>query len=227
MGKLRPNMIYGRPGPKICSPTLRVWVNGVRIRYAQRNDALLARKRMTPRTVRNPLQGIEALPLFVSSVLNDIKAEHIAEIHYTDCMDFSAERVNSESSVFVVLKPGIGFEQGVGSYVSDRGVVQSDEPELADSLVDGAAWMPSYRYRVLGIYDAASGDPLEGVSVVDTASKTKALTTATGTVTLVFLPEGTNTVRLAKPGYVDRTFDLSISARDTMPITLLLDRAKP
>jgi hypothetical protein len=80
---------------------------------------------------------------------------------------------------------------------------------------------------VLGVYDAATGDPLEGVAVVDSATHMRALTTQTGTVTLVFLPEGASTVRLQKLGYVDQLQHVTISPSDTIPITLTLERKKP
>ncbi len=40
-----------------------------------------------------------------------------------------------------------------------------------------------YRARLLGVFNAQTGDPIEGAEVLDVLSKTKALTTATGTVT--------------------------------------------
>jgi hypothetical protein len=82
--------------------------------------------------------------------------------------------------------------------------------------------VPLYRRRLLGVYDAATGSPLSGVEVSDTLSGLHALTTATGTLSLFYLPDGGAPLRVRKSGYADTTFFARISARDTMPITLVL-----
>jgi hypothetical protein len=87
-----------------------------------------------------------------------------------------------------------------------------------------SAGVPVYRLRVLGVFDADSGEPLEGVEVTDALSGMKALTTNTGTVSLLFLPEGGSLVRLRKIGYEIQTMPVSISPADTQPITAVLKR---
>jgi hypothetical protein len=87
-----------------------------------------------------------------------------------------------------------------------------------------AAPLPSYRGRLLGVYDAENGNPVEGVRVSDVLSGTSALTTATGTVSLVFVPDGGGLVRLQRIGYETQTTFVSISPRDTTPVTLAIRR---
>ncbi len=83
----------------------------------------------------------------------------------------------------------------------------------------------AYRYRFLGVYDAATGEPVEGVEVADALTGAKALTTKTGTVSLMFLPEGGSLVRVAKAGYETQTLTVPISPADTSPVTVILTHA--
>jgi hypothetical protein len=62
--------------------------------------------------------GITArLELQIQSILTSIRPEHIAEMTFNDCFESYIKINHGANSVFVVLKPGVGFEPGVGSYV--------------------------------------------------------------------------------------------------------------
>ena len=81
--------------------------------------------------------------------------------------------------------------------------------------------LPAYRHRLLGVFDS-EGKPLAGVEVIDVKTGTTALTTATGTVTLAFLPEGGADVRVRQVGYVPVTQFIRIGPADTVPVTVIL-----
>jgi hypothetical protein len=93
---------------------------------------------------------------------------------------------------------------------------------LAAFVQSAAAQTASYRARLLGVYNAQTGDPVEGAEVIDLFSKTKALTTTTGTVTLAFLPEGGSMLRVQKIGFEPVTQIVPISPSDTAPAMILL-----
>ena len=81
-----------------------------------------------------------------------------------------------------------------------------------------------YRYRLLGVYDEASGAPIDSVQVQDMLSGASSLTSTTGTVSLFFLPDGGSLVRLRKIGYEQQTMMVAIAPADTTPLTILLTK---
>jgi hypothetical protein len=86
------------------------------------------------------------------------------------------------------------------------------------------ASVPRYRLRVLGAFDDETGAPLQGVTVLALANGMSAATTQTGTVSLVYAPEGLNLLRLQKLGYAPLTLTVSISATDTAPVTVTMQK---
>ena len=87
-----------------------------------------------------------------------------------------------------------------------------------------AEQLAPYRHRLLGVYDEQTGTPVEGADVIDVMLGNSMRTTSTGTVALVFLPDGGGLVRVRKVGYQPQTIMAAITESDTIPITLLLKR---
>jgi len=108
--KLRPDMA-GTRAP--CDEQLSLWVNGTRIRLVPPNEMAVAREHLSRRQVVNGAYDI------VFS-LYEIRPEHIAQMRFRDCFDTTVPDVGGSNALFVVLKPGVVYEPGIGSYVADK-----------------------------------------------------------------------------------------------------------
>jgi hypothetical protein len=117
--RLRPVMLTSRGG---CDSGAReVWVNGKRIRLPLLPTGLAAQRAFVgapPRT------RVSYVPI---SVMSEIAPEHIAEIHYHDCFDHSMAAVGSNDAIFIVLKPGVIYQENVGSFV----ISEEEEERMA------------------------------------------------------------------------------------------------
>ncbi len=82
--------------------------------------------------------------------------------------------------------------------------------------------LPAYRYRVLGIFNAETGAPVETALVSDIVSGAAAYSSNTGTLALTFLPEGASVIRVQKIGFQPLMQAVEISPRDTVPLTVIL-----
>lgn len=107
---LRPVMLTSRGG---CPGVQEVWVNGKRVRLPLPPTPMAAARAR----INVPLRA--RFSYVAVSSLSDIAPEHIAEIHYHDCFDHSLAMVGNNNAVFVTLKPGVIYQQDVGSFVLD------------------------------------------------------------------------------------------------------------
>jgi hypothetical protein len=212
------------------------WVNGQRILMIATDPVCLTGKR----------GALTGLPAGTMQVLCEILPEHIEQIQYVDEFDNSIGKVGSNSALFIVLKEGVVYEPGKQSYVRDPSAripgIRAALPGVQSSLApppaltampdhdsatahpDSTPAMPSYRYRVLGVFDQDTGDVIEGARVVDVNTGTYANTSSTGTVSLVFLPEGGSLLRVTKAGYEDLNLTVDIGPTAATPLTLLMKK---
>jgi hypothetical protein len=226
--KLRPEMMDppGGKGRFTRCGMYNLWINGERIVFPP-IDAGVATKAIAIRRVQlsTPFHligpsGLGATPISVQSALERIRPEHIAEITYVKCGDATVDRVAADNAVFVTLKPGVKYDMLRGSFVSSPA---SPEPLFTRSPTNSAT---AFRNRLLGVFDLLTGDAIAGVRITDSTSGTYTTTDSTGTIFLAFLPEGVSTIQLRHADYEDLTLQVTISPKDTVPLTLLLLRRK-
>jgi hypothetical protein len=109
--RLRPDMLTSRGG---CATGIQnVWVNGKRIVLP------LPATGITAATARVGVPRRARFTYAAVSVLADIPPEHIQELTYRDCMDQSMAMIGTTDALFIVLKPGIGYQRDVGSFVDE------------------------------------------------------------------------------------------------------------
>jgi len=108
--KLRPDMLTSRGG---CPGIQDVWVNGKRVVLPLLPVGMAA----THASVGMPPDArISYIPI---TVLSEIAPEHIESMTYKDCWDTSNSLVHGNNALFIVLKPGVAYQQDVGSFVVD------------------------------------------------------------------------------------------------------------
>ncbi len=79
-----------------------------------------------------------------------------------------------------------------------------------------------YHGRIIGVYDDATGEPIEGVEVRDIFTGLSSLTTVTGTVSLFFVDTTGGVISFRKVGYQPLTMPIANSLADTIPVTVIL-----
>src|SRR5262249_51305736 len=169
----------------------------------------------------------------------EIQPEHIEQITYADEFDTSVGKPHSDSAIFIVLKQGIAYQPGAKSYVIEESAETNDKTKAgrraaagasaahdsaAASPRDSATTVPAYRYRLLGVFDESTGDPVAGAHVTDTRTGDYVTTTETGTISLIFLPEGKSQLKITKPGYQDLDVTVDIGPTATTGLTLVMKK---
>jgi hypothetical protein len=108
--RLRPDMLTSRGG---CSTGVQqIWVNGKWIRLPLPPTGIAASRARVgvPPRARFSYAAV--------SVLSDISPEHIQEIIYHDCLE-NVTNVGAVNAIMVILKPGVVYQENVGSFVDD------------------------------------------------------------------------------------------------------------
>ena len=91
-------------------------------------------------------------------------------------------------------------------------------PPLREPVVS----VPRVPLRIIGTYDETSGQPLAGVEIVETATGTSLVTSATGNANLGLLVPKGGEIRLRKIGFEEQTMTVAMAPSDTVPITVLM-----
>jgi hypothetical protein len=78
--------------------------------------------------------------------------------------------------------------------------------------------------RLVGVFDELSGEPLQGVEVMDYATGTKAYTTSSGAVSLWFIRQSPALLVIRRIGYDPIFFPVNLGPSDTAAITITLKR---
>jgi hypothetical protein len=205
--------------PDTTEPSLEtnVWVNGRRIRIVPLDEMALAHQ-------TGVLAGLKPGTM---TVLSEIKPEHIAEMTYADEFDTSVGKNGSNEALFIVLKAGVVYEPGQPSFVPSAQLQSDDADADANAVVRSTAKLPTYRYRLLGVFDAQSGEPLSDAIVTDMNTGSYVRTGGEGTISLVFLPEGTTPIRITRAGYKDLELPVDIGPATPIGLTLVMDRQLP
>ena len=147
LSKLRPEMIDARTPSTFINKRLAerctiqdVWVNGQRISFAPSQDDRLAMKKYYHMRASMTGSGIASVPINVLSVLGSIHPEHIDEINYTDCNNFTStsRTVATPSSSCSSLASSSNRARGRTSTTRPWPLPQTVSASLASSTTDPA-----------------------------------------------------------------------------------------
>jgi hypothetical protein len=117
--KLRPDIAYGRGA---CGGVEDIWINGEWIppELVSPNEVAIERLRTSAPSSATPhLNAHRGAPRgrpMIVSLLSLIKPEDIAEMTYHDPCSRPMQQMHTDAALFIVLKPGIGFDPGRGTF---------------------------------------------------------------------------------------------------------------
>jgi hypothetical protein len=137
--KLKPDMIYGRSGKGTACGIENIWINGIAVYRTFKAATMSAGPRARGGVAAGAQSDAQVLISDMArervkkggatadlgaarlTVLETIKPEHIEQITYKDCFDTSVKGNFTKNALYIVLKPGIKYERGVGSYALEGG----------------------------------------------------------------------------------------------------------
>lgn len=133
--RLRPDMIISRSGAwggrarYGCASMTHVWVNGRR--YDNGFTIVSPAASIRAKGIGNRAARMGTGNM---TTLMEIAPEHVAEMYYRDCFDTNERRYGSTDALFIVLKPGVAYRPGWGTFV----VNADDEAKARDKAKDKA-----------------------------------------------------------------------------------------
>lgn len=161
-------------------------------------------------------RAIPYFPETFDDILHDLKSDAIDELRYVSCFDksLSADDYPSVGRVYVTLRKGYAFNIKLGTYK------QAAQTERRAAASDTTPLRPEHA-RLVGVFDANDGTPIEGAEVIDVLTGYSALTTRTGTVALAFVDSNGTLLKIQRTGYVPFTAPVTNRAADA-PLTITL-----
>ena len=108
-----------------------------------------------------------------------------------------------------------------------RGIVALAALLVARSaMAQDVSVRPRGRVLVVGVYDAREGTPIEGANVADLGAGSSGVTLASGVIAFVRADTSGTLINVRKLGYRSELIAVSGSSRDTVPVTVVLERAQ-
>jgi hypothetical protein len=161
-------------------------------------------------------RAIPYFPETFDDILHDLKSDAIDELRYVSCFDksLSKEDYPGVGRLYVTLRKGYAFNIKRGTY---KEVAQAAPRATAS---DTTPLRPEHA-RLIGVFDANDGTPIEGAEVIDVLTGYSALTTRTGTVALAFVDSNGTLLKIQRTGYVPFTSPVTNRAADP-PLTITL-----
>jgi hypothetical protein len=120
------------------------------------------------------------------------------------------------------MRPSIASASAVSGVLLLLVVAPAPVDAQLPPVRDPVASVPRAPLRIIGVFDEASGQPVAGVEIVETANGTSVMTSATGNANLGFIVPKGGEIRLRKIGFEEQTMTISMGAADTVPVTVIM-----